>query len=79
MKSLGKLGEPVRFVLVGISTRGRLACIGQVSQIQRTTHKDIINWIKEKVMDDLDDTPYISTTQTATILSVNKARNGNKE
>ena len=78
MTNLGKLGEPVRFVLVGISKRGNLACSGQVSQIQKTTYKDIINWIKEKVMDNLDDAPGISTTQSATILSVNKARNGNK-
>ena len=51
MKGLETLGQPERFVLVGISTRAKQPC-GSISQVQKTTYTDIINWIKEKVLAD---------------------------
>ena len=62
MKGLETLGQPERFVLVGISTRTKEPC-GSISQVQKTTYTDIINWIKEKVLAGLDDTQISSTTQ----------------
>ena len=54
-----------RSVLVGITAHGKDPC-GSAAIMQKTTHKDILTWIKEKIEDDDLDIVQDAITTDAT-------------
>ena len=54
-----------RFVMVGITTNGMDPC-GSAAIMQKTTYKDILTWIKEKIEDDDLDIVQDAITTDAT-------------